>query len=99
MGGPEFQEILFWTTNKPPKWILGGSTFHSSGRIHKESDDRGMQFAAEFLKAVEDSIFWTRKWKSSGPWDSLHQIDFGPPPFSRIPIFPESKRVAPGRSM
>ena len=54
MGGPESQEILFRTSNKPAKLILGGSTVHSSGRISKGSDDRDMQFAAEFLKTVED---------------------------------------------
>ena len=67
MGGPEFQEILFWTTNKPPKWILGGSIFHSSGRIFKESDDRGMQFAAVSLKVGEDSIFFVPNWNLHRP--------------------------------
>ena len=57
MGGPGFQEIQFWSSNKPLRLILGGSSFHSSGRISKESDDRGMQFAAGFLKDVDDSIF------------------------------------------
>ena len=54
MGGPESQEIQFRTTNKPAELISGGSAVHSSGRISKGSDDRDMQFAAEFLKTVED---------------------------------------------
>ena len=53
-GDQNPKKILFRTSNKPAKLILGGNTVHSSGRISKGSDDRDMQFAAEFLKTVED---------------------------------------------
>ena len=41
---------------------FGLEHFHASGRIFKDSDDRGMQFAAETSQVGEDSTFWTRNW-------------------------------------
>ena len=77
---------------------FGWEHFHASGKFFKESDDRGMQFAAETSQIVEDSIFRFRKWKSTALGKSLVQINIGPPLVSRIPIFPKSKRSAPGRA-